>query len=299
MNLRPFKLTNMKTLLLSCFAILVSFAGLSQKQFEGTIVYRLHSTEEKVDVTLTVSFSKNAVRLNMDEPGKELEKYVVIRFDSSKKFSISPKNKNYSTERLAEKQGAKSHPAFKQFAGFSARAIDIKGGNLVDALFSGLFSEGNVVMYVADSLYYPVPDKFSTANIELMFIRDNKIVLGADLTGGKSPWDDDEKDRKSPPMEITAEAISVKWETLPEIDFMVPADYTSKASRYDQELAAYDSLRRADSIAKVDYMEAKRIADSIAAAKAKPQQKTPAKTKQPVKLKPKTNTPGSPAKKPE
>jgi hypothetical protein len=113
-------------------------------------------------------------------------------------------------------------------------------------------------------------------------IHQGRIVLGAEIkTRSVSLFDDEnnDEDMEDDKMEITASALSVKWENFNENEFAIPADFVKYTNTYASDsIAAPDSiLVMLDSMAMLD------------ATKTKEVKKKATPTKQPAKPKSKVN----------
>lgn len=272
----------MKYLLLFVCSIALIFSHANaQKPFEGIIVYKLHnSAEEKQDAELTALFGKNSIRLRFKEKENYDKEEVLINLDSGKVFTLNSTEKTYRAKKLISADFKAVDMSAKTIAGYSTTAIDISQQSVAGSLFGG----GKLVLYKANDLYFPVPEKYST-NPELMIVSQNKIVLGAVMkysSKGIFPTDEGETDTLPEMPVITVDAISVKLMNLPTEDFIVPADY----AKY-----SYKDYPVVDSVAAmVD--SAILVIDSLTTAEPPPppSAKAPAKPKsKPVKSSTKTN----------
>lgn len=270
---------------------ITGIAAFSQQPFEGTITYRLHSGEKKEDGQLTILFGKNSVRLKMMEKGAVDKEELLIRIDSGKLYTLNIEEKTFRTKKLLEKKKDSVALAPKNIAGFTASPKDVSDHSAM-GLIGGLFAGHKIVFYVADSLFYPVPDKY-LSNAEFIFSHDNRIALGLEIKA--NPKTDDEEPREElgdlmGQADITVEAISVKRETINENEFTVPADFVKYA--HSRQSFLDDSLVKAaaDSVAAVDDSTARAMADSIAASSKKPAVKSSPKTRQPAKPGTRTST---------
>jgi hypothetical protein len=285
-----FKFYKMKILVSSIIAVLAAIPAFSQKQFEGTIVYKLHSEQEqKEDGQLTILFGKNAIKLKMEDKSGPDKDILLIRIDSGKLYTMNTEEKTYRAKRLIEKEKNEVTLTNKKIAGFNTSAVDLSGGNSVNGLMGSFLHAGTADFYVADSLFYFLPEKYKLApNIELIFIHNDRIALGVDFIfgGNRTPFDDgEEANMNLNNNRITGEAISVKWESLNENEFSIPADFVK-----------YKDEPMTDSVAMVDSMI--RMMDTT--SQTRPLKKPSVNTKQPAKPKTKTNsTKTNPVRKPE
>jgi hypothetical protein len=263
-------------------ALLFVFICAGQKPFEGTIVYRLHETDKNDDGQLTILFGKNGVKLKMEDKNGMEKEQLLIRLDSGRLITLNTEEKTFRTKNLKESQKKNVELLGKNIAGVRTRAIDVSpDGNPVSALFGNFFRTGTAVMYLGDSLFYPIPGKYAS-NMELGFVRDNRIVLGLNLIlqspdfSGKT--NDDSANDNEGKMEISVEATSIKWENFKEDEFSVPGDFVKTTDR----------LSMADSVAIATDTMAIRPDTTVPIPK-KPATKTSPKTKLPAKPKTKTS----------
>ncbi|MDP4264819.1 MAG: hypothetical protein Q8941_19985 [Bacteroidota bacterium] len=254
-------------------SLLAGIPGYSQKQFEGTIVYNLHASQESEDAQLAILFGKNAVKLKMTEknaPGKD---ELIIRLDLGELYTLDFGEKTFHARNLIEKKKADSGLSAKKIAGFMATPITLSDIPLMSVI-AMLSRGGDPVIYVADSLFYFIPEKYSS-NPELIFSHGGKITLGMEIKGNNSLSENDENNRQG--ADITIEATSVKWETFNDDEFSIPADFIKQYSPITD-----DSARSVDSTLKI-------MADTTQGPQTKPVKQSPANTKQPAKPKTKTN----------
>jgi hypothetical protein len=222
-------------------AVLFFVAGYGQKQFEGTIVYQIHIPDDKVVAPeLVVLFGKNALRLKFKEKGDYDKEEIVIRLDSGKIYTLNTEEKTFRVKKLVEKEKNDSTLAGKKIAGFNTKAVDLSGSG-AGGSFGSYFGTANTVFYIADSLFYFLPEKY-TPNQELIFLYQNQIALGANITLSDK-YEEADADSTGKKRNISAEAISVKWETIDENEFSVPADFVKYTyeSRVDTAIEMVDT----------------------------------------------------------
>ena len=90
--------------LITAITLFIAGSCFAQQRFEGTIVYKFHSEQEKKDGKITIVFGSNAVRLKveaLDDPDQNSDE-VLIRFDSAKIYTILTKEKRFWDKRLIE-----------------------------------------------------------------------------------------------------------------------------------------------------------------------------------------------------
>lgn len=255
-------------------ALLLNFLiGFAQKKFEGTIIYSIH--EGKKEQELTAMFGRPGIKLKFRE-GNEYDKEVVlINLDSGVVYTLNESEKTFRATYLKTKQlQQKQDLPEKTIVGYNTKPIDIASniGNYGYLASIG----GNFILYRSDSLFYPVPEKYSV-NPELIIVNNNNIVLGASINMDNSlnpDMVDDSTNYESQGM-LSIEAREIKWQPIDEKEFQVPLDY-KKFSYNDYS---------PDSTALIDTTFA---TDTVLEKPAKPAQK-PA-TKQNSKPKTKTKT---------
>jgi hypothetical protein len=129
----------------------------------------------------------------------------------------------------------------KTYDGFTASAMHQDNGGLGN-LLGVMWGSTNAVFYLADSLYYFIPEKYK-GNKELILLQKNRIVLGAEIEivfPQMRTKDSLSKIRQK----ITAEAISITQLAGNDNEFIIPADFVNKqnyAVATDTTIAVYDS----------------------------------------------------------
>lgn len=275
-------------ILFTILTIITALASFAQQPFQGTIVYKLHSNEDakKPDALVTVQFGKDGLKLKLESGGKAEKDEILIRIDSAKVYTLNTESNTYTVKRLYEKTLVEENAKTKMIAGHSASPDYITDYPL-GAAYGSMFRNNSVVVYVADSLFYPVPEKFRS-NFELSFVKDNKIVLGVIIKGSDVPMfmgnddEDDVKPMNGHELEITAEAITITPETISGTTFEIPPTFVRERRNYN---VATDSVAVADSVAPANPPKT-------------PSKKQPVKSLSPVKSRPKA-TGTQPARKPE
>jgi hypothetical protein len=267
--------------------------GFSQKQFEGNIVYNLHSNEDesKDDGELTVAFGKNALSIKFKEKDRFDKTVLLIRIDSGKIYTLDTETKTFTSRRMKKQENLPEQLPGKKIAGYSTSAIKVGSNSAISAL-TGIFRLRDVVFYCSDSLFYAMPEKYAS-NAELAFLHKGKIILGAEmkpLNYSMSDGDEEYKDKKDALINILIEAKSVKWEEFKDNEFSIPTDYI----KYKNEIPASDST----AVFEEKTMNAVDSVIEVKPAETKPVKKPPVNKKQPAKPKSKTNG-TQPIRKPE
>jgi hypothetical protein len=282
----------MRFLFLLSVSFLTAITAFSQKQFEGTIVYKLHSAEDKEDGQLTILFGKNAVRLKMLEKNAIDKQELIVRIDSGRVYTLNTEEKTFRSRKLLEKKNNAANFPARNISGFTASPLDASNNSAM-GLIGGLFTGRTIIFYVADSLFYPVPDKYSS-NPELLFSQGGKIALGLEIKRANKFQDDDKGVLDTLlSAEITVEATSIKWGPINESEFSIPDDYAKAAAinQYYPGLAD-SSMILEDSAAM--------MTDTVNITSTMPIPKPPSKTKTPAKPVKKAGTDKTaPIKKPE
>ena len=117
--------------------------------------------------------------------------------------------------------------------GYSTRSMSINEIDIADSL--GNLLSAKTVFYVADNLYYPVPEKYS-GNAELLMVQKGKIVLGADLYLSPETYnfqfDEEDEKRINETNYVLVEAQRVVAKKINANEFFIPVDYKIR-SRYE------------------------------------------------------------------
>jgi hypothetical protein len=285
----------MRVLFLAAVFILAGSSCFSQKQFEGTIVYKLHAPDKKDnDAYLTVLFGKDGIKMKFAEKDKSDKEELLIRVDSGKIFTLNTGEKTFTAKKLVQKKKVDLNLSDKKIAGYNTHAVDMSA-NAIMGMMGSMSMGGSAVFYISDSLLYPVPEKY-TNNMELTLVQNGRIILGAELKFGRyRPFgeEDDEPENNQEEMNekqsITVEAASVKWEAFDGNEFTIPVDFVKRTNNYN-DMPLSDSTIMFDT--------AIQSMDSVA-VKA-PVKKPATNSKQPAKPKAKTNNTKSGAiRKPE
>ncbi|MFM6924188.1 MAG: hypothetical protein ACKOU7_01705 [Ferruginibacter sp.] len=255
----------MKQFFLFVTAVLICTMVSAQKNFQGSVTYRLHaSIGDKPDAELKILFGDKKLKLLFKEKDEFDKKALVILLDSAAAYALDPENKTFRKTTLTLTAPAKN-PDKKLINGYSTTSFKPENTGL-SGLLGGMLGTSNVIFYVADSLYYYIPAAF-TGNKELVAIQHNRIVLGAEFQI-ESPFTEytDSASRNNPNI-ITAEAIDIKPMVPDAGEFLIPADYA------DQKSISYSETSDSTAV----------MVDTavIAPPAAKPAKKKPAKRASP------------------
>lgn len=298
----------MKILLLF-LTITASLSAVAQKNFQGTIVYRILSNEmaDNSETELTVVFGVNKIRVSYkDHIGTAKEKTdseeILINLDSGKVFIINTDQKIFHARRIPPTPALVTAP--KIIAGHSTTPVitSTSGSSLVNFL-----KNSRIVLYKSNDLFFSVPERFSFAP-ELLMISEGRIVLGATISYSdrifEKQFDDDEVDSTTNFNKLTTiEAIEIKPGIIPTSAISIPDHFTK--IRINDSFAS-DSTMITDSVAAgTEYSdEALSVADSMAIADTtffapkvpEPKAGIPSK---PAKPKSNKSSQNSPARKPD
>lgn len=265
----------MKAIFLIAFALLLNSVR-AQQPFQGTIVYVLHTPQEKTDPELTILYGPNKIKVKFKEKEDYDKTYLLIDLDSGKFYTINTDTKTFQVKKLTEAGSTETVATSKTIAGYKTNPV-----NVTSSGFGGLVGfSGTTVLYAASDLYYPIPKKHAGIP-QLVMINDNHIVLGAEIKLGLPGMNEEVPDSISQQMNVTVEAKKVEPQALDLVEFSIPLDFTRQSNNYysmtDTAYITTDSTMMYDTTM---------MADTVAVPT--PKTKTPAKTKSPT---PKKTTP--------
>ena len=216
----------MKQLFLILTAICITCLANAQKNFQGEITYRLHASgETKPDAELKVSFGINKLRLLFKEKEEYDKEELIVLLDSATVVTLNRDDKTFRKKTLIIKPALKKSVK-KSIAGYATTPLQ-PDDNGITKLLGGLGTTTSI-FYLADSLYYFIPDIFM-GNMELMMVQKNKIILGADISTSKGYYETTDPGGKTDL--ITIEAINVKDMPVNDNEFRIPADFEDLAKR--------------------------------------------------------------------
>jgi len=216
----------------------------AQKNFEGSITYRLHSgLGDKADAELKVIFGIRKIKLLFKEHEEYEKDALVVFLDSSTAYNVDFTQKTYKKRTLTLATPPQK-PDNKTIVGYSSTSFQPDNNNGLGDLIGGYMGRSTAVFYLADSLFYDIPYVL-TGTKELVMVQQHKIVLRAEIKL-KTP-DYGIYDSASGNINlITAEAIEIKPMTVAETEFFIPADF---AERKDTVYpATQDSVATADPV---------------------------------------------------
>ncbi len=225
------------------FVILASSVQ-AQVSFEGKIVYEMNSPEKNGTAQLTFYFSHNKIKLNFKEPNQKASDDLdatIIDLDSGRVYTINQELKTYTIKTLVPKKPTGRH--LTSIAGYATtQSLSYSINDETDVYINGFLQ--NSKFYVADSLYFEVPEEYKD-NYELLMIRDNKIVLGAEIFMSTYAGYSRKKDGDTITPPTTVMAKSVTATQLDPAIFKIPADYTIKKN-IDFVTTTSDSIAAVD-----------------------------------------------------
>ena len=221
----------MRQLLILLLASLALSSAAQKAPFEGRIVYNLHTPLEKEDASLTVYFGKGVLRLEFSAPpATDLrnQEYLLVFPDSGVVYTVRAANKSFSISELKHKT-VLPVPAAKEIAGYKTTPV-VMSSSAANGMLTGILGAG--LLYVAEDLFFPVPEIYS-GNPELIMIRNGKIVLGAVFNIAEEEGRSIQLDSAAQAEYIlTANAVSVSPQILDTALFYIPAGYAYRG-RYD------------------------------------------------------------------
>jgi hypothetical protein len=263
----------MKQLFFILITLFISTIVSAQKNFEGTVTYRLHSTQgEKPDAELKVLFGKMKLKVMFKEREEYDKDVLVIRLDSAAVYNINYEEKTFKKNNLTLTAPAQKTEK-KLINGYSTTPV-LPENTGFSGLLGGMLGSSSVVIYLADSLYYYIPAAFA-GNKELLMVQQGRIVLGADIQL-VNPFSEMGDSSAKKPNLVTVEAIDIKPMVADENEFMIPADFTDKKDMIYPvtEVPAEDSA-----VAIVDTTVVAPASPPIKNTKKKPVKPTPPKSK--------------------
>jgi phage gp46-like protein len=260
----------MKQLFLFVITLFICGIVFAQKNFEGSVTYRLHSTSgEKQDAELKVLFGNKKLKLFFKEKETYENDALVVLLDSAVIYSVNVVDKTFKRSMLTL-SSPEQKPQKKLINGYSTTQYHPENTG-VGSLLGGMLGSSSVIFYVADSLYYYIPTAF-IGNKELLMVQKGKIVLGAEIQID-NPYNDPADSASKSTNIITAEAVDIKPMALDEQEFFIPADFVDR-----KDVISTDP---------VDSTVA--VADTVAVAAPPPPAKKPVK-KKPSKPAPRKST---------
>ena len=204
---------------------LVQFAT-AQKNFEGSVTYQLHSgSGDKTDAELKVIFGIRKIKLLFKEQDKYEKDALVVFLDSATAYNVDFTEKTYKKRTLTLTTPPQK-PENKTIVGYRTTSFQPDNNNGLGDLIGGYMGRSSAVFYLADSLFYDIPD-ILTVTKELVMVQQHKIVLRAEIKL-KSP-DYGIYDSASGNINlVTAEAVEIKPMAVAETEFFIPSDFTER-----------------------------------------------------------------------
>ncbi len=215
----------MKQLFLIVITLFISGIVSAQKNFEGSITYRLHATTgDKPDAELKVLFGIKKLKLLFKEKDEYEAEALIVLLDSASVYKVNVTEKTFKKNTLTLTSPEKK-PEKKLINGYSTTPFMPENTGLGN-LLGGMLGSSNVIFYVADSLHFAIPAAF-IGNKELLVIQKNKIVLGAEIQI-VSPFNEYADSASKAPNMVTAEAIDIRPMAINENEFIIPADFVDR-----------------------------------------------------------------------
>jgi hypothetical protein len=215
----------MKQLFLIVITLFISAIVYAQKNFEGTVTYRLHSNSgDKQDAELKVLFGNKKLKLFFKEKEIYENDALVVLLDSALIYNVNVVEKTYKRSSLTL-SSPEQKPQKKLINGYTTTPYQPENTG-VSSLLGGMLGSSSVIFYVADSLYYYIPGAF-IGNKELLMIQKGKIVLGAEIQI-LNPYSDPADSASKSTNIITAEAMDIKPMAIDENEFFIPADFVDR-----------------------------------------------------------------------
>lgn len=207
-------------------AIISSSLVFAQKNFEGQITYRLHSsTGEKPDAELKVLFGFKKLKLMFKEKETYDQEVLIVDLDSGKTYNVNFETKTYGSSQLTL-SAPRENPVRKKIAGYDASPMQPEINGL-SGLLGGMLGTSSAIFYLADSLYYYLPAAFN-GNKELLMVQKNRIVLGAEIQLINTFSEMADSSSKKNATIITVDAVEVKSMTVNAGEFLIPGDFADR-----------------------------------------------------------------------
>jgi hypothetical protein len=215
----------MKQLFLILTTVIISSIVSAQKNFEGSITYRLHaSTGDKPDAELKVLFGIKKLKLLFKENEAYDKDVLIVLLDSAAVYTVNFSEKTFKKSTLTLVSPEK-RPEKKIINGYNTSPFMPENTGLGN-LLGGMLGSSNVIFYIADSLHYTIPAAF-IGNKELLIIQKNKIVLGAEIQI-VSPFKELTDSASKGDNIVTAEAVDIRPMAINENEFFIPADFVDR-----------------------------------------------------------------------
>lgn len=240
----------------------------AQQRFQGSIVYSLHTPNEKNDAELLIQFGPNKIKVKFKEKEDYDKTSLLIDLDSGKFYTLNADSKTYQSKKLSENLPAPAATT-KKIAGYNTSSVTISNSG-----FSGIFgTAGTTILFSAPDLYYPTPEKYIGIP-ELIMIQNNHVVLGAEIKMSYPGMGEELPDSVLKNMKATVEATKVSSQSIDVAEFSVPAGFTQQSRNYYPMMDSVDVSM-----------------DSVAVADTTPPLITTPRAKQEAKTEPKPSTP--------
>src|SRR5215469_15199305 len=154
----------MKQAILITSLLFIFTIAFPQKKFEGTIVYTIHDNEGKGDRELTAFFGKPGIKFKFRDKNDYDKEVLFINLDSAVIYTINESAKTFTQRKLLTRQYDQD-AANRMIAGYNTKSVELTNQYGYLGLMVGI--KGKLILYRSDSLFYPIPDKYSI-NPELL-----------------------------------------------------------------------------------------------------------------------------------
>jgi len=202
----------------------------AQTDFEGWVYYKSNpdksgdGSDNKTDsVEITIGFTRGRILINTGI--RKNQEALLIVFDSAKIYSLNRQDKTYYSRKLRTKKPIPPAQPL-QIAGYTATPLVLEGNGL------SFFGPMNATFWLADSLFYKLPDNFM-ANQELMMVQQGRILMRGEFESNyrqdlyEEPGEDSLLNKDNDKFII--QAYKVVPGNIRAEDFTIPADYTTAA----------------------------------------------------------------------
>lgn len=217
-------------------ALLLSFGLAAQKRpFEGRVEYRFHGAAKRDTALLTVYFAPSKILLRPQTRRAEAEE-VLVDLDSGYVYEIRHQESNYRQRTLSRREDLPSaDPDRRTYAGHRTAGKSLASGASREYL-EMMADVRSLVVYPADRLYYPGTEPYGP-NVELIFVQEGRIVLGAEMSFKKRPFNAEEASQS-----FVLEALAVVPGPVDPALLRLPAGYTQRNSSYEEQVLVDSSV---------------------------------------------------------
>jgi hypothetical protein len=221
--------------------LFITPAVFSQTIFMGKVTHQFKSDKENESGTVEVFYGDQKIKGIKKTRGKENQARtddILIDFSKGTIYHINALKKTYKADTLTNKSvnmlGGQLYPTKKNkmVLNYSCSAFALSD--------TGKFGTGmDFLFWYADSLYYPVNEKYLHADEVLLFTNGKTIgmgvAIGSELYGEK--------------IVIGMNPLAVEAISLPDSLFEIPKDYVLE--KYEQYIQADSTVLASDSVARM------------------------------------------------